>query len=126
MLIDTRYTNTSITVRLFGDNGGRSVAAEVSPRQNLVEPPAEILGNPEVAPDEEKIKDAGTPGWTVTVGRIITFADGKKKEERRKVTYRPKPRKVEVHPCRIPKGEKGYTGERCPEPEDAAIAIVEE
>ena len=28
-----------------------------------------------------------------------------------------KARRVEVHPCRVPEGEKGYTGERCPEPE---------
>jgi len=25
---------------------------------------------------------------------------------------------VEVHPCRIPEGEKGHTGEACPVPED--------
>ena len=40
-----------------------------------------------------------------------------------KVTYKPKPRLLEVHPCRIPKGEKGYTGERCPEPKDAEIRV---
>jgi hypothetical protein len=33
------------------------------------------------------------------------------------VTYKPKPRRVEVHPCKIPKGEPGATGEKCPEPE---------
>lgn len=120
MVIDTLYTKTSITVRIFGDNAGRKVIAEVSPRQNLVEPPVELVGNSEIAPDEEHVKEAGTVGWTVEVGRIITFADGKKKEERRKVTYRPKPKKVEVHPCRVPKGEKSYTGERCPEPDDSA------
>lgn len=124
MLLDTAYTRTSITVRIFGDNGGRSVRAEVSARQNLVEPPVEIVANPDVAPDEEKVRDAGMVGWSVMVGRVITFADGTQKEERRKVTYRPKPRKVEVHPCRVPEGEKGHTGEPCPEPEDAAEIAV--
>jgi hypothetical protein len=56
-------------------------------------------------------------GWTVTVKRTLTYGDGKTKEERRKVTYRPRARRIEVHPCRIPQGEPGHTGERCPVPE---------
>jgi vancomycin resistance protein YoaR len=126
MLIDTVYTNTTITVRIFGDNAGRKVTAEVSSRQNVVEPPVEIVGNAALAPDEEKTRDAGMVGWSVIVGRVITFPDGKKKEERRRVTYRPKPRLVEVHPCRVPKGEKSFTGERCPEPEDSAAVVADE
>ncbi|HET9958115.1 MAG TPA: hypothetical protein VFQ61_26650, partial [Polyangiaceae bacterium] len=81
-------------------------------------PSAEILPNPSVAPDRERVVQGGMIGWSVWVARIIQFADGTKKEERRKVTYRPKVRRVEVHPCRVPEGEKGYTGERCPEPEE--------
>jgi hypothetical protein len=57
-------------------------------------------------------------GWSVTVARILTFPDGTKKEERRKVTYKPRVRRVEVHPCRIPEGEPGHTGEKCPKPEE--------
>ncbi|MCK6593148.1 MAG: hypothetical protein L6Q76_36800, partial [Polyangiaceae bacterium] len=57
-------------------------------------------------------------GWSVTVTRTITFPDGTTKEERRKVTYKPRVRRVEVHPCKIPEGEPGHTGEKCPEPEE--------
>jgi vancomycin resistance protein YoaR len=117
MLFDTRYTKTSITVRIFGDNGGRKVEAKVSQRQNIVQPPLEIIPNPAVPPDKEHTVQSGMIGWSVTVARILRFPDGTNKEERRKVTYRPKARRVEVHPCRVPEGEKGYTGERCPEPE---------
>jgi hypothetical protein len=67
------------------------------------------------------VKEAGMVGWSVIVGRVRTFPDGTTKEERRKVTYRPRVRRVEVHPCRIPEGEPGHTGERCPEPEDVEI-----
>jgi hypothetical protein len=70
-----------------------------------------------VPPDEEKVKEGGMIGWSVIASRTVIFADGTKKEEKRKVTYKPKPRRVEVHPCKIPKGEPGATGERCPEPE---------
>jgi hypothetical protein len=53
----------------------------------------------------------------VIVKRTLTFPDGKIKEERRKVTYKPRARRVEVHPCKIPEGEPGHTGERCPKPD---------
>lgn len=116
MLLDTVTTKTSITVRIFGDNEGRSVQAVVSERKDIVEPALEIRGNRALTPEEERVKEPGMIGWTVTVGRILTYADGTQKQENRVVTYRPRPRRIEVHPCRIPKGEKGYTGERCPAP----------
>jgi len=122
LLIKTAYTGTTITVKLYGDNGGRKVRAEVSGRQNIVKAPLEIWPNPSVPPDEEKVKEPGSIGWSVIVSRLVTFADGTKKEERRRVTYKARTRRVEVHPCRIPEGEKGYTGERCPVPESTEAA----
>ncbi|HEX6274301.1 MAG TPA: VanW family protein [Polyangiaceae bacterium] len=118
MAFVTSYTDTSVTVKIYGDNGGRKARAQVSGRQNVIEPAVEILPNPAVPPDEEKVKEPGSVGWSVIVSRNLTFADGTTREDRRRVTYKPRPKRVEVHPCRIPKGEKGYTGERCPEPED--------
>ncbi|MEO7034587.1 MAG: VanW family protein [Polyangiaceae bacterium] len=116
-LIKTSYTDTTITVKIYGDNGGRRVRAEVSPRQNIVSPPVEYIPNRSLDADEEKPREGGMIGWTVTVKRTLTFPDGKIKEERRKVTYKPRARRVEVHPCRIPEGEPGHTGERCPKPD---------
>jgi vancomycin resistance protein YoaR len=118
MVFKTSYTGTSITVRIYGDNGGRKVRAEVSGRRNVVEPSVEILPNPHVSPDEEKVKEPGSVGWSVQVSRVLTFPDGTTRQDGRRVTYKPRPKRIEVHPCRIPKGDKGYTGERCPEPED--------
>jgi vancomycin resistance protein YoaR len=122
LLIKTAYTGTTITVKLYGDNGGRKVRAEVSGRQNIVKAPLEIWPNPSVPPDEEKVKEPGSIGWSVIVSRLVTFPDGTKKEERRRVTYKARTRRVEVHPCRVPEGEKGYTGERCPVPESTEAA----
>jgi vancomycin resistance protein YoaR len=122
LLIKTAYTGTSITVKLYGDNGGRKVRATVSGRQNVVEAPLEILPNPKLPPDEEKVKEPGSVGWSVIVSRELTFPDGTKKDERRRVTYKARPRRIEIHPCRIPEGEKGYTGQSCPEPEDVEQA----
>jgi vancomycin resistance protein YoaR len=117
LLIKTSFSKTTITVKLYGDNGGRRVSSSVSERRDIVQPAVELLPNRAVAPDEEKVKEGGMIGWSVIASRTVTFPDGTKKEEKRKVTYKPKPRRVEVHPCRIPKGEPGATGEKCPEVE---------
>jgi vancomycin resistance protein YoaR len=117
LLVKTSFTKTTITVKLYGDVGGRRVTSGVSERRDIVQPTLELLPNRDVPPDEEKVKEGGMIGWSVIASRSITFADGTKKDEKRKVTYKPKPRRVEVHPCKIPKGEPGATGERCPEPE---------
>ena len=37
------------------------------------------------------------------------------------MTYNPRVKIVAVHPCRIPEGEEGYTGQDCPEPDDAVM-----
>jgi vancomycin resistance protein YoaR len=116
LLVKTSFTKTTITVKLYGDTGGRKVSSSVSERRDVVQPTLELLPNRDVSPDEEQVKEGGMIGWSVIASRTVTFADGTKKEEKRKVTYKPKPRRVEVHPCRIPKGEPGATGERCPEP----------
>jgi vancomycin resistance protein YoaR len=117
LLVKTSFTDTTITVKLYGDTGKRRVSFDVSERREIVPPAVELLPNRAVPVDEEKVKEGGMIGWSVLVSRTVTFADGTKKEEKRKVTYKPKPRRVDVHPCRIPKGEPGATGEPCPEPE---------
>jgi vancomycin resistance protein YoaR len=122
LLIKTRTTGTTISVKLFGDNGGRKVQAKLSARHDITKPPVELLANPELPPEREKTKESGQIGWSIFVSRIITFSDGTRKEEKRKVTYRPRVRRVEVHPCRVPEGEPGHTGEKCPVVEEDAGA----
>jgi len=121
LLIKTEYSDTRITVKLFGDNEGRKVKATVSQRQDILDPPVELVADSSVEPDEEKVLDGGMIGWSVIVGRVITYQDRTEKVEKRKVTYMPRVRRVRVHPCRIPEGEEGYTGQDCPEPDDAEI-----
>lgn len=116
LLILTSYTETSITVRLFGDREGRRVDVSVSPRFDIVRNTTEYLPNPEQDPEKERIKEPGSYGWSVWTMRTVTLKDGSTKKDKRKVIYKPRIRRVEVHPCRIPKDEPGYTGEKCPEP----------
>jgi vancomycin resistance protein YoaR len=117
LVIKTEYTDTRITVTLYGDNADRTVRAEVSHRREITDPPEELLPNPELLPYERKVQERGLVGWSVLVSRVIRNPDGTEKRESRKVTYKPRPRRVEVHPCMIPRGQPGPTGESCPEPE---------
>jgi len=116
LLIKTQVGPKFVRVILYGDNGGRRVTRHVSNRFDIVDPPTEFEPNPAIAPEASDLKFGGIPGWSVEVARTITFPDGQQKTERRKVIYSPRPRRVEVHPCRIPAGQKGYTGEPCPVP----------
>jgi vancomycin resistance protein YoaR len=106
-----------VRVEFYGDNGGRKVTRSVSPRFDVIQPETILEPNPELSPDETKVKFGGWIGWSVNVSRTIAFSDGTKKEERRKVTYSPRARRVETHPCHIPEGAPGHTGEKCPKVE---------
>jgi vancomycin resistance protein YoaR len=116
LLIKTEYGDKFIRVLLYGDNGGRRVARKVGPRIERTAPPLEYVPNPGMSPHGAKLERRGVEGWSVEVVRTITFPDGTRTEQQRKVTYNPRPRVVQVHPCNIPRGKPGYTGEPCPEP----------
>ncbi|MFO0615449.1 MAG: VanW family protein [Polyangiaceae bacterium] len=118
ILIKAKYDKTSITVRLYGNNGGRKVERHVSAPFDLTQPKIEYEANDAMEPDEEKVIDKGTNGWSVWASRTITFPGGERREEKRKVTYNPRTRVVRVHSCNIPKDEDGYTGKPCPKPKD--------
>jgi vancomycin resistance protein YoaR len=118
MLIKCEYGKTFIRVRIFGDKEGRQVTTQVGRRSNIKQPPVEYIPNAQLDPEKEEVAERGQIGWTVIVSRKVRYADGEEKEEKRKVVYSPRVRRLEVHPCRIPEGEEGYTGEDCPVPED--------
>jgi len=119
IFIHATTTKTSVHVEIFGDKGGRRVERHVSSRFDVVRPELELIPNPALSPDETRVRFSGAIGWSINVTRTITFPDLHKKEEGRKVTYSPRARRVETHPCHIPEGEPGYTGEKCPKVEEA-------
>lgn len=118
LLIQTSYGPTFIRVLLYGNNEGRRVERKISSRYALTEPPLEYEPNLELKPDETHLVTRGQTGWSLVATRVIHYADGTKSEQKREVVYQPRPQVVEVHPCVIPQGMKGHTGEKCPEPEE--------
>ena len=104
MLIQTEYTDESVTVKVFGDNGGRVVTDELSPRRNVRGPATTYQADSSVEPGSEIVSSRGTNGWTVTLTRTIGYPDGTETVEEWDWTYRPQPRVVRVHPCDVPDG----------------------
>lgn len=128
ILIDTRYTDTSITVRFFGFNHGRTlvgeqsggqlhirVASEGGPealhvrgdrseRYNLVDPPApEYRPDPDLPVEAERRVQGEAQGWMINVTRTILKGGTDLIEEREWVVrYLPQRAIFEVHPCMVP------------------------
>jgi vancomycin resistance protein YoaR len=90
LLIDTSYTNTSITVSFYGCPWV-SVSESTSGRSNITGPetivrPAEPDDG--VAPGEQKVvQEGGGQGFDVTVTRTRTFPDGRTDSEQFQTRY---------------------------------------
>jgi len=128
VLIDTLYTDTSITVRFFGFNHGRTlvgeqsggethirvqneggpealhVKGETSERLEITEPgEPQIRGNPEFGLNQRQTVQSPAEGWTVRVTRTILRGGTDLVEEQQWVwRYRPQFEIIEVHPCKVP------------------------
>jgi vancomycin resistance protein YoaR len=113
--IKCEYTEDSVTVKFFGDNGGLEVEAELSERQFFTEPTDRYDPDESIPPGEEEVTSEGSPGWTVTVYRIITYPDGTETTESWMWRYHPWPRRISVHPCELPEDHEDYDPDiKCP------------
>ncbi len=108
ILIDTDSTDTSVTVRFYGDNGGRDIEGTLSDQRFFTEPEDKYKPDENIPPGEEEVDDEGQPGFTVTVFRTITYLDGSTKEEFWDWRYDPFPRIILVHPCELPEDAEDY------------------
>ena len=135
ILIDTQHTSRSITVRMFGDNAGRTVKGEqtggrtvmevvsqggpsalhvvatVSGRFAFTSPPEpRYEPNPDFAVDQVEQHQTEAGGWSVNVTRRILRGGILLVEEQEWVVrYAPRFAVFEVHPCMVPGQE-----ETCP------------
>lgn len=76
VVIKTSHTDTSITAKMFGDNGGILVEAGLSDRFNYTSPRRHTRADEDVAICKLQVTQNGSPGWTVNVYRYITYPDG--------------------------------------------------
>jgi vancomycin resistance protein YoaR len=133
ILIRTSYSNSSITVAMFGNNDGRivsgeqsegrlrmSVVAEGGPEARVVTaevsnpynhrdpPPARYVGDETIVPPEQIVDQAPAQGYMVDVSRTITV-NGVAITTDWTVVYSPRQEIIKVHPCQIE-----FSGVSCP------------
>ncbi|MDH4117030.1 MAG: VanW family protein [Acidimicrobiia bacterium] len=143
VLVKTSYTDTSITVRFYGDNDGRAVAlaypvggplqrevineggaqarvvsASVGDRFDFREPgEPEYRANPDLAVDRQVTLQSSGAGWSVRITRTVTIGGNDDVQEWVAV-YSPRRQIIEVHPCMVPD-----TSVECPEPSTTTTAV---
>lgn len=104
VIIKTTYTDRSITVLMFGDNGGRTCADITHEREDLVEFEEELVADEEdnLRPGE-RVKDrSGINGFLVRVDRQVTYPDGRQEVDLELVwRYQPLSERYLVHPCEV-------------------------
>jgi vancomycin resistance protein YoaR len=80
IVIRTLHTDTSITVKFYGDNGGILVEAGLSERYNHTGIHDGGCVDKDDIPSGTVFQN-GSPGWTVNVYRYITYPDGSRTTE---------------------------------------------
>jgi hypothetical protein len=104
VLIKTAYTPTSITVKMYGNNGGLQCTDVTHEKEDIVEYEEELIADEtgEVAPGERVDERSGMNGFLVRVDRVVTYPDGHQETDMNLVwRYRPLSKTVIVHPCEV-------------------------
>jgi vancomycin resistance protein YoaR len=97
ILIKTSYDDTSVTVSFYGDKEGRVVTAETGPRTHPTEPEEQRKPNPALKPGEERVAQAGEPGFDIIVTRVIR-KDGHETRQQLFTRYKAEPKIIEFGP----------------------------
>jgi len=104
VIIKTAYTSTSVTVKMYGDNGGNDCTSETSEREDIVEFEEELIADEEdtLNPGDRVKERSGINGFLVRVNRIVTNPDGSQETDLRLTwRYATLSEQYRVHPCEV-------------------------
>ncbi|HSJ71772.1 MAG TPA: VanW family protein [Acidimicrobiia bacterium] len=104
VIIKTAYTDTSITVKMYGDNGGKTCTAQTSEPEQIVAFEEELVADTEgvVEPGTRVKERDGIDGYLVRVDRIVTYPDGREEIDLELVwRYSTLTERYIVHPCEV-------------------------
>jgi vancomycin resistance protein YoaR len=118
--VKTEYTDDSVTVKFFGDNGGIEVDGITSEPFDFTEPTEWFESDLSIPPGQKELDDDGEPGFTATVTRTITYPDGTKESQTWSWRYHPHPMIFLVHPCMLPDDHPDYD----PQYSDGCVSTV--
>lgn len=104
VIIKTASRNTSITVKMFGNNGGKKCTADTAERESIVEAEDELVADTEgkLRPGQRVKERNGIDGYLQRVDRVVTYPDGRQEVDLQLVwRYRPLSTLYTVHPCEV-------------------------
>ncbi|MBL8743505.1 MAG: hypothetical protein JNK04_20485, partial [Myxococcales bacterium] len=101
-----------VSVKLLGKTPGRKVTRKAPVELERKPQPVEHIADATVSSRKPKVEREGSPRRSVQVTRIVENP-GRRRVDEDVVIYLPLKKIVRVHPCRLPKGHKDYTGESC-------------
>lgn len=104
VIIKALYTDTSITVKMYGDNGGKDCTAVWSDPTDIVEFSEELVADEggEVMPGDRVKERSGIDGFAIHVDRLVTYPDGSQSVDLSlDHRYRPLSEQYLVHPCEV-------------------------
>jgi hypothetical protein len=104
VIIKTGYTETSITVKMYGDNGGLICTDVTHEREDIVEYEEEFIADEKgvVLPGGRVNDRSGKNGFLQRVDRVVTYPDGSEEIDLNLVwRYRPLTKRIIVHPCEV-------------------------
>ena len=99
VIIRNSYTDNTITVQFYGNNGGRVCTSEKGERFSFTNPKTVYEANAKVEPGTEVLVAKGSQGFSVTVTRVMTMPDGRVIRQPFTHRYRGSFRKYEKNPC---------------------------
>ncbi len=117
LVIKAHVASDRITVKLLGRTPGRKVERKRPVELERKAPPVELVSDPSMSPHQKpKMQRPGSPRRAVRVTRVVENPGGRRRVEEDVVIYLSSKRIMAVNPCKLPRGHKDFTGEKCEKP----------
>lgn len=124
LVIKTSVSKDQVSVKLLGHTPRRKVERKWV-ELDQKPPPTELVGDASLSHRTQKVERAGTPRRSVQVTRVVTSPGNKRRVDEEVVTYSALKRIVRVHPCKLPRGHREFTGEKCGKPKPKKLKKLE-
>ncbi|MEA2468899.1 MAG: hypothetical protein QOJ57_3025, partial [Thermoleophilaceae bacterium] len=120
ILIKTSYSNTTMSVQLYGTREGITVTQKTGPKSNFTSAGVRKINDPTVAAGQEVRTGGGTGGFTVTVYRSVKRNGKVIRKDQFTSRYTPQDVIVKVGPPKPKDKAKGGPGDPVPPTDPAA------
>ncbi|MCL1586968.1 MAG: VanW family protein [Actinomycetia bacterium] len=102
VVIRSWYSGESVSVRIYGFNGGLECESDTHDKEDIVAFEKEYVADPDIAPGQQRRERSGIDGFLQRVDRIVTSPDGSTEEDLHLIwRYRPLSELWSVNPCEV-------------------------